>query len=118
MCSRARTVGCIRSLINRGNPMLIIPDLDGTLDINDHRAHFLQKPTPDWRGFFEACDMDGPNTPVIATVLALSMWAGHEVRIWTGRSDIVASKTVMWLKTHHLNDLPLKMRAEGDHTPD
>lgn len=77
---------------------------------------------PDWKAFFEACDKDAPNWPVIGTLLQLYS-VGCDVRIWSGRSDEVKQKTLMWL--HAATRIPLikleqmlKMREEGDFTPD
>jgi hypothetical protein len=77
---------------------------------------------PDWDAFFEACDRDAPNWPVIGTMLQLYS-VGCDIRIWSGRSDAVKQKTLMWL--HAATRIPLiklemmlKMRAADDFTPD
>lgn len=77
---------------------------------------------PDWDAFFEACDKDQPNWPVIGTMLQLYS-VGCDIRIWSGRSDAVRQKTLMWL--HAATRIPLiklelilKMRAADDFTPD
>jgi hypothetical protein len=40
--------------------MFVVFDLDGTLALNEHRQHFVDRPVgqKDWRGFFAACDRD------------------------------------------------------------
>jgi hypothetical protein len=80
------------------------------------------KRTPDWNAFFEACDKDLPNWPVIGTLMQLYS-VGCDVRIWSGRSDAVKQKTLLWL--HSATRIPLiklelmlKMRAADDFTPD
>jgi hypothetical protein len=77
---------------------------------------------PQWDAFYEACDRDQPNWPVIGTMLQLYS-VGCDVRIWSGRSDAVKQKTLMWL--HAATRIPLiklehmlKMREAADYTPD
>ena len=95
--------------------MFVVFDLDGTLANTDHRAHLVA--AKDWRGYFAACDLDPPHSHVMAVAYAL-IDAGHEVEIWSGRSDEVRDKTEAWLAQYGLGDLPLKMRQAGDHTAD
>lgn len=97
--------------------MHVIFDLDGTLALTEHRAHFLQQQPKDWRGFYAACDKDQPNLPIIETMRALYM-QGHRIEIWSGRSDEVMAKTAMWQITHNIGFIPVRMRQEHDHRPD
>lgn len=97
--------------------MFIVFDLDGTLALTEHREHFLKQEPKDWRGFYAACDGDGPCHPLIATALALNS-RGDRVEIWSGRSAEVRDKTEAWLKAHGLGIIPIRMRPEGDHQPD
>lgn len=99
--------------------LFVVFDLDGTLALTEHRAHFLDRPNAekDWRGFYAACDRDRPCLPLIRA--ARDLWvAGHQVEIWSGRSAEVADKTAAWLVEHGLDALPIKLRPEGDHQPD
>lgn len=97
--------------------MFVVFDLDGTLALTDHRAHFLEREQKDWRGFYAACDADTPCAPVIDTLLAF--WdAGHSVEIWSGRSAEVRDKTHEWLRANGLGFVEIRMRPEGDHRPD
>lgn len=78
--------------------------------------------TPDWPAFYEACDKDQPNWPVISTLLQLYS-VGCDVRIWSGRDDSVKPKTLMWLHLATRLSLTvlkelLVMRPNGDYTPD
>lgn len=100
-------------------PMLIIFDLDGTLSDGKHREHYVTRPVgeKDWRAYFAACDDDRPIFPIV-TALRAFVTAGHDVEIWTGRSDEVADKTAAWLEKHGLKGIPMRSRAHGDHTPD
>jgi phosphoserine phosphatase len=99
--------------------MFIVFDLDGTLALNEHRQHFVQREVgkKDWRAFFAACDRDRLNWPV-ARVLQVLAATGNDVEIWSGRSSEVIDKTRAWLAEHGLGHVPFRGRAEGDHTPD
>jgi hypothetical protein len=97
--------------------MKVVFDLDGTLALTEHRAHFLEQPQKDWRSFYAACDKDEPNHPIVSALMAL--WAaGNEIEIWSGRSKEVADKTRRWLALNCLDGIPVRMREEGDHRPD
>lgn len=98
--------------------MFVVFDLDGTLALTEHRAHFLAgRGRKDWRGFYAACDLDEPCHPIIQTLLAL-VRQGETVEIWSGRSDEVRDKTTAWLEAHGLGHIPIRTRAAGDHRPD
>ena len=104
-------------------PMYIF-DLDGTIALIDHRRPILDNKADSkrWDKFFEACDQDVPNLPVIHTLRALH-YASADVRIFSGRSEAVRDKTVKWLLKHTTfttGELArkLRMRPEGDYTPD
>lgn len=98
-------------------PMFVVFDLDGTLALTEHRAHFLEREKKDWRGFYTACDRDPACFPLIRTLCALTM-AGHHVEIWSGRSGEVREKTLSWLAAHGIDHVRIRMRDEGDHRPD
>jgi hypothetical protein len=100
---------------------MIIFDLDGTLALIEHRRHHVGK-HKNWPAFYAACVRDQPHTAVITIFIAL--WQqGHDIQIWSGRSDIVRSETIVWLAKHtgmnpsEINDR-LVMRRDGDYTPD
>lgn len=102
--------------------MIVIFDLDGTIALIDHRRHYVQgkgsKATKeDWRNFYAACVDDEPNTPVVVILRVLFM-AGHDVIIFSGRSDEVRPQTEEWLNKHRIPFHSLMMRKEGDYTPD
>ena len=102
---------------------MIIFDLDGTLANCEHRRHYVRHPKyiiyeyqdpsdhfpglagdkwqPNWDAFYEACDKDTPNQPIIS--LYHLMWtAGYEIAIWSGRSESVRANTNEWL----FNNIP------------
>jgi hypothetical protein len=87
---------------------------------------------PDWSAFYEACDKDMPIEPVIEVFRRLMRF---HVEIWSGRCESTRDKTMKWIQKnicygtyveHTRNevklfdacDIPLKMRPEGDNTPD
>ena len=99
---------------------LVVFDLDGTLALNEHRQHFVARPKgekKDWTGFFDACDLDEPNEPVILLLNHLHN-LGHRVEIWSGRTDSVKEKTFFWLGENNVSYVPIKMRKGNDNTPD
>ena len=107
---------------------IYIFDLDGTIALNDHRQHFVQGDEQDWDSFFEACDKDEPNWPVINTIRTLRK-CGAEIWIWSGRSAAVEKKTLDWLMEHKVMDNRMhrwwkfnpdrfRMRPDGNYTPD
>ncbi len=106
---------------------IYIFDLDGTIALNEHRAYFLQDGNKDWKSFFDACDKDEPNWPVIETLRQLRKTG--EVWIWSGRSEDVREKTLDWLMDNSVidnrqyrfwyrNPNRFLMRPSGDFTPD
>ena len=103
---------------------LYIFDLDGTLALIEHRKHWLDSGRKDkWTRFFDDCDRDEPNHPVIRTMDALRA-TGADVWIFSGRSEEVRRKTVSWLQQHtsfetaDLEGSLLTMRPRRDFTPD
>jgi len=78
---------------------------------------------PNWPAFYAACVDDEPNTPVIRVMHSL-LYAAADIRIFSGRSDEVRKQTIQWLLLHtslytrELNTVTLRMRKQGDYTPD
>lgn len=106
------------------NRSLYIFDLDGTLALIEHRQHFIDRSQKKqhWKSFYEACDKDLPNIPVIS-ILNMLLQQEFDVQIWSGRSSIVRGKTLDWIAGHTqlsraAADDALTMREEGDSTPD
>lgn len=81
---------------------------------------------PDWKSFYEACDKDEAIKPVIEVFLSLSYEPyKRDVNIWSGRCESVREKTIKWIEENipefegcNFIDRILKMRPEGDTTPD
>ena len=97
---------------------LIIFDLDGTLALIDHRRHLVEGKNKNWDAFFEACDEDKPNYPIIDVFFGLEHTNNFRIRIWSGRSESVRKKTEFWLGEHGLGGVKLKMRPIGDYQSD
>jgi phosphoglycolate phosphatase-like HAD superfamily hydrolase len=98
----------------------VIVDLDGTLALNKHRYHYIDKKLvnkPNWDAYFEACDKDEPNKPVIESIKALKA-AGKKIHIFSARGDIVRDKTILWLKKYDISYDQLTMREMDSFTPD
>lgn len=97
---------------------IVIFDLDGTLALIDHRRKFIDGAgKKNWNRFFEECDKDEPNIPVIK-MNNLLYNAGYEIIILSGRSISVKNKTLNWLKKYNVKYHDLKMRPVRDYTPD
>lgn len=102
---------------------LYIFDLDGTIANVEHRLWLLNTGSKTrWDEFYNACDKDTPNIPVIRTMHALQA-QGAEIWIFSGRTETVREKTRHWLIMNTL--LPWRLLAEtlvmrpvGDHRPD
>lgn len=103
---------------------LYIFDLDGTLALIDHRRSVIldKEDKHRWERFYQLCDKDSPNLPVIQTMERLRQ-AGAEVWVFSDRSSEVREKTIEWLAEHtsfmtfDLDEI-LVMRDIGDLTPD
>lgn len=99
--------------------MFVIFDLDGTLADVSHREHFVQRPVgeKDWESFHAASVNDIPKYGILRTYQALQA-TGHYLEIWTGRDEKHRAATIKWLAEHGIHKPKLKMRPDGDHTPD
>ncbi|MBB1319593.1 hypothetical protein H5123_18390 [Shewanella sp. SR43-4] len=98
----------------------VIVDLDGTLALNKHRFHYIDKGIvnkPDWISYFEACDKDKPHMPVIESLKAL-VASGYNIHIFSARGDIVREKTIQWLGRYKIPYHQLTMREMDSFTPD
>jgi hypothetical protein len=92
---------------------VVIFDLDGTLAlIDDRRAKSLLKNGKmDWDVFFDPknIELDKPNMPVIHMARMLTM-TGHDVVIFSGRSDATREATKAWLEKYKVPFTMMKMR--------
>jgi len=99
----------------------VIFDLDGTLALIDMRRAKAAKADGkiNWKVFFDPANiqLDEPNSPVIKAFQAMKQ-AGFTVGILSGRDSISIKETVAWLRENGVEFDFLKMRPQGDHTPD
>jgi hypothetical protein len=98
----------------------IIVDLDGTLALNKHRFYLIDKSSGnkvDWDSYFEACDKDLPNIPVVETIKIFKS-TGYHVHIFSARGDIVRNKTIQWLYDYGVPYDKLTLREMDSYTPD
>lgn len=95
----------------------IIFDLDGTLADCRHRRHLVEGKNKDWDKFYQECVNDVPFYHMQPIVVGL--WHQEfKIHIWSGRSDVVLYETKGWLLRKGFPYNILKMRKEGDYTPD
>lgn len=102
--------------------MTVIFDLDGTLALIDKRRELAAIESTgkiNWEIFFnpDNIQLDEPNVPVIKTFQAMKQ-AGFRVGIFSGRDSISEKETKEWLAENGINWDFIKMRPQGDFTPD
>ena len=102
--------------------MTVIFDLDGTLALIDKRRELAAIGSTgkiNWEIFFnpDNIQLDEPNIPVIKTFQAMKQ-AGFRVGIFSGRDSISEKETKEWLTENGINWDFIKMRPQGDFTPD
>jgi hypothetical protein len=71
-----------------------------------------------WTPYFEACDRDEPNIPVITALRALRRTLPGDVFIMSGRCESVRQKTEDWLDRHNVLYERLIMRPVGNRVDD
>lgn len=96
---------------------IVIADLDGTIALIDHRRHLVSGDKKNWEAFYQACEQDKPNKPIINLLRALYQ-DGYVIYIFSGRSMMVEVETRRWLTIHDVPYYRLKMRKINDNTPD
>lgn len=98
--------------------MKVVFDLDGTLADITHLVPLIHAQHKDYDAFFAACVNDLPHQHVIDTLNA-HVEAGHEVEIWSARSDSAKVATLEWLEANGIDpNLLAHMRLDGDYTED
>lgn len=95
-----------------------------------HKINWTKKGLPwkpDWKSFYEACDKDDLIYPTLEILSTFKY--SIEIQVWSGRCESVKNKTIRWFldkwflgsfenSTQEWLDEILKMRPEGDYTPD
>jgi hypothetical protein len=102
--------------------MTVIFDLDGTLALIDKRRELAVIESTgkiNWEIFFnpDNIQLDEPNIPVIKTFQAMKQ-VGFRVGIFSGRDSISEKETKEWLAENGINWDFIRMRPQGDFTPD
>lgn len=112
---------------------LIVFDVDDTCALTVHRQGVLESDeyeteSEKWDAFYDKCDQDKPNKPILYLLQTLMDKDDIRVELWTGRSESVREKTEQWFKTHlkinglakeiMFSKLPIRMRPEGDFRTD
>ena len=95
-------------------------DIDGTLSLVGDRAKYLQQSPKDWDSFYNACDEDEPNIPIMVIYQALrrSLCTDYAIILLTGRRESTRAKTETWLRKYGIVPDILLMRSDGDYRPD
>jgi len=108
-----------RQLYNMTECVLV--DIDGTLADCDHRRHFVEGSSRDWKSFLspEMAALDTLNQPVAKVVAALSQ-AGYAIIYVSARPESLKEVTEKWLKKYELWFEPklLYMRKDKDSRAD
>jgi len=105
--------------------MNYIFDIDGTLMNIDHRRHFVEGETKDWKSFISHTVYDIPNTPVADVMYSLNT-DNNNIFFLTGRKESQRQITEQHLgdcgyyKSDPLGHLYkiLLMRPDDDYRPD
>lgn len=78
--------------------MLVICDIDGTIACSRHRAHFVERPTPDWESFLNpALVAQDPVIPGAYEGLRRLTAIGADIVFLTGRNEGLRQVTEQWL---------------------
>ncbi len=96
---------------------IVIFDIDGTLSDCRARTHYLDKEPKDWDNFFGKSHEDPPHSWAVNLAQILNN-AGYQIHVVTGRPIRMMNDTAIWLKTHDIPFISLKMRPEGDRRED
>jgi len=100
---------------------IIIFDIDGTLSLTGDRKECLTRTPKDWDEFYMRAGEDGPNTPIIQTLIALELFTYNTILLVTGRRESCREDTINWLSREGLAAFPSKnlyMRPDNDYRPD
>lgn len=107
---------CILTGVNPWAWGSIIVDLDGTLALNQHRAHHLMLKPKQWDEFNAKMHLDQPNKPLITLVKCLSRY--YHILLCSARQKEHEQITVDWLRKHEVPYTELYLRTTSDFRPD
>jgi hypothetical protein len=106
-----------RLVKKKGDHMLFLFDIDGTVTDPSHRRHLVEGEVKDWEAFYAASAGDQPIWSVITVARALHD-AGHILVYSTGRPDSIRMVSQKWMDKYRLPKGAMYMRANGDHRED
>lgn len=95
--------------------MIYVFDVDGTITIVGDRLNLIKKDKKDWDAFYNKCDEDEPNIPILNLYRQLDI-NNHEIIALTGRRESCRQKTLEWFFDHgaFLDTTDLLMRPDGN----
>lgn len=98
--------------------MIIVIDIDGTVANNDHRAHHVDNPKPNWEAFMQP-HLVAKDTLVPGAKKAIEHFQELRYRVvfLTGRHEGLRPTTSAWIQDHlgvEVNDDTLIMRNAGN----
>jgi len=97
----------------------VICDIDGTVANCEHRLHYVNGETKDWKGFFSEMMND---SPIESTISLIEEYQdkGHKIIFVSARSEDYRKETIEWLasKIPSIKYLTLIMRGSHDKRPD
>lgn len=96
---------------------IIVFDIDGTLSLVGTRKECLERNPKNWDEFYDRCDEDAPNVPILNLLYPLSIC---QIYLVTGRRESCRTKTMNWLTKMNVVDCvdKLIMRPDGDFRHD
>jgi hypothetical protein len=101
---------------------IIVIDIDNTVSIVGERLKYILQKPKDWDSFYNNCDEDEPNEPIIKIIHGLINLPliNYQYFYITGRPERVRQKTLKWLNKYNLycDTENLFMRKDHDYRPD
>lgn len=99
---------------------IIVFDIDGTLSLVGDRLKYLDQTPKDWDNYYEQCDEDLPNLPIMEIFRGLYRLHQYRFIFVTGRRESVRNKTLTWLTFHTttIKTEDLYMRQDNDYRLD
>lgn len=95
----------------------VLFDRDSCLSLTRHRWHLSPKadPSSTWDAYNAAAGDDPPNPGVVRA--AQLAWPHHQVHVCSGSGTAAESVTRGWLTRHGVMLDGLRLRPDGDYTP-
>jgi FMN phosphatase YigB (HAD superfamily) len=96
----------------------VVFDIDGTIADNSHRKQWVEQRPKDWKRYNENMVEDGVHEDIVSLMVMLS--ATNRIVLCTGREDVYAAETWLWLDKNDLAHLihDIYMRPTKDYRSD